>query len=164
MKKLVLMLMLIAPLTAFAQKFGEVDMDAVAQVLPEFSKAQGDLQAMAKQADNELNEMSQEIQRQFETYQKQSSTMNATAKSEAENKIQELQVKFEEARQQKATDLQKAQQEKLAPIQTKVQKAIENVGNNGGYTFIALKGSFPFVGKNVTDVTEACKTEVLKIK
>ena len=46
-----MMLMLLVPMSMFAQKFGCVDYDAVAQDLPEYAKAQGDLQALAKQYD-----------------------------------------------------------------------------------------------------------------
>ena len=62
-------------------------------------------------------------------------------------------------------EISKAQQEKLTPIQTKVAKAIENVGNNGKYSIIVMKGSLPFISSTlVTDVTSECKTEVLKLK
>ena len=49
MKKIFLALMLLAPMAMQAQKIGCVDYDAVAQNLPEYAKAQGDLQALAKQ-------------------------------------------------------------------------------------------------------------------
>ena len=66
MKKIIMMLMLLAPMTMFAQKIGCVDIDAVAQNLPEFAKAQGDLQALAKQKDKELQDLFKEYQRKAE--------------------------------------------------------------------------------------------------
>ena len=47
MKKFILALMLLAPMAMQAQKIGCVDYDAVAQNLPEYAKAQGELQALA---------------------------------------------------------------------------------------------------------------------
>ena len=82
MKKIFLALMLLAPIAMQAQKIGCVDYDAVAQNLPEYAKAQGELQALAKQKDNELQEMYTEFQRKAEEYDKTKSTMNATKQQE----------------------------------------------------------------------------------
>ena len=68
MKKLVLMLMLCAPMTVFAQKFGHVDAQQVMQSLPEFIKARGDFEAQSKQFENDLKAMDDEIQRQSDEY------------------------------------------------------------------------------------------------
>ncbi|MBR5035799.1 MAG: OmpH family outer membrane protein, partial [Prevotella sp.] len=127
MKKIFLALMLLAPMAMQAQKIGCVDYDAVAQNLPEFAKAQGDLQALAKQKDNELQEMFTEYQRKAEEYDKTKSTMNATKQQETEQALIELQQKITQARQDAEQELAKEQQDKLTPIQSKVAKAIENV-------------------------------------
>lgn len=165
MKKLLLMLMLLAPMSMFAQKFAVVDYDAVAQSLPEYAKAEGDLKAMNTQAQNDLKSMQDEIQRKYDEYQKSASTMNATAKEAKEKELQDLGDKYQQAVQQKSQDFQKAQQDKLAPIQAKVAQAITNVGKTGGYVTIFMKGSMPYISDTlVKDVTEVCKTEVLKLK
>ena len=41
MKKLILMLMLIAPLSVFAQKFGHINSQEIMAQMPEFIKARG---------------------------------------------------------------------------------------------------------------------------
>lgn len=165
MKKLILMLMLMAPLAVSAQKVGIVDLDAVAQALPEYAKAEGDLKAMQTQAQNDLKSMQDEIQRKYEEYQKGASTMNATAKEQKEKELNDLSQKYDQAAQAKSQELQKAQQEKIQPIYTKVNQAIANVGKAGNYSFIMLKGAMPYISATlVTDVTEQCKTEVTKLK
>lgn len=165
MKKVILMLMLLAPMTMFAQKFGCVDYDAVAQNLPDYAKATGELQALAKQYENDLKAMQDELQRKAEEYDKNKSTMNATKQKETEESLMELNQRFQQAYQDNSQKLQQTQQEKLAPIQAKVAKAIENVGTNGKYVFIIMKGSQPFINPTLCeDVTEACKSEVVKLK
>ena len=165
MKKFLVTLMLLAPMAMQAQKIGCVDYDAVAQNLPEYAKAQGDLQALAKQKDNELQEMYTEFQRKADEYDKTKSTMNATKQQETEQSLMELQQKIQQAQQEAQNELQQAQQEKLTPIQTKVAKAIENVGNSGQYVYIVMNNSLPFINKTLcVDVTEACKSEVRKLK
>ena len=49
MKKLFLMLMLCAPMTLFAQKFGHLDSQALLQSLPEATAVQSKLEAKGKE-------------------------------------------------------------------------------------------------------------------
>ena len=165
MKKIILALLLLAPVTVFAQKFGCVDYDAIAQNLPEYAKAQGDLQAMAKQYENDLKAMQDELQRKSEEYEKTKSTMNATKQQETEASLQEMYSQIQQAYHYNSEELQKKQQELLQPIQQKVAHAVENVGTQGGYVYIVMKGSMPFIHPTLCeDVTEACKNEVIKLK
>lgn len=165
MKKIFLALMLLAPMAMQAQKIGCVDMEAIAQDLPEYSKAQGELQSLAKQYENELQEMQEELRRKAEEYDKTKSTMNATKQQETEQSLMDLNQKIQQAYNDNSQLLQKKQEELLAPIQSKVAKAIENVGNNGKYSIIVMKGSLPFISSTlVIDITSECKTEVRKLK
>ena len=108
--------------------------------------------------------MQDELQRKAEEYDKNKSTMNATKQKETEESLMELNQRIQQAYQDNSQKLQQTQQEKLAPIQAKVAKAIENVGTNGKYVFI-MKGSQPFINPTLCeDVTEACKSEVVKLK
>ena len=78
MKKLLLMLMLCAPMTMFAQKFGHLDSQALLQSLPEATAIQNKLQAKGKEYQKQIEDMQAELQRQAEAYDKAKSTMNAT--------------------------------------------------------------------------------------
>jgi len=66
MKKLVLMLMLFAPMAMFAQKFGHVNAQEVMASMPEFLKAKGDIEASAKKYENELTATQEEVKRKSE--------------------------------------------------------------------------------------------------
>ena len=57
MKKLILMLMLCAPMAVMAQKFGKVNTQTIMQAMPEVAKANGEMQALQKQYENELKSM-----------------------------------------------------------------------------------------------------------
>ena len=99
MKKLVLMLMLLAPMTMMAQKFGKVNTQTIMQALPDVAKANGELEALQKQKDNELKAMQDELNRKLDEYQKGQSTMNATAKQHKETELQGLNQKIQQAYQ-----------------------------------------------------------------
>lgn len=165
MKKIVLMLMLLAPAAAFAQKFGHVDVQSIMESMPDFIKARGELEALSKQYENDLKAMQEEIQRKSDDYEKNKSTMNATMQEETEASLNELFQKYQQAYQDNQQDLQKAQQEKMQPIQEKIYQAINNVGKNGGYVYIMQVNSLPYISDTLsTDVTSDVKAEINKMK
>lgn len=164
MKKFVLMVMLMAPIAVFAQKFGKVNTQAIMQSLPELSKVNGELEAAAKQYENELKSMQEELQRQSEAYEKAKSTMNATTQQQKEQELQGLYQKIQQTYQDNQQALQKAQQEKMQPVLNKVRNAIQNVGNTGGYTYIFEEGAAVYTGTNVEDVTSKVQSELTKMK
>ena len=164
MKKLIVMLMMMAPVAVFAQKFGKVNTQTIMQSLPELSKVNGELEATAKQYKNELKSMQEELQRQSEAYEKAKSTMNATTQQQKEQELQGLYQKIQQTYQDNQQALQKAQQEKMQPVLNKVRNAIQNVGNTGGYTYIFEEGAAVYTGTNVEDVTSKVQSELTKMK
>ena len=165
MKKILFVLAMLAPVAAFAQKFGHVDVQAVITSLPEYTRAEGELKAKGQELENELKTMQDEIQRKYEDYEKNKSTMNQTKQQETEKNLNDLMQKFQQAQQDNAATFQRLQEEKLAPIQQKVFQAIENVGKNGGYVYIMQAESIPYISATLSkDVTADVKAEVNKLK
>lgn len=147
------MLMLLAPMTMMAQKFGKVNTQAIMQSMPEVSKANGELEAQQKQYANDLQAMQNELQRKSEEYQKNQSTMNATKQKETETELQNMYNKIQQTYQDNQKALQDKSNELMQPILTKVRNAINAVGQAGGYTYIFEEGAAIFTGANVKDVT-----------
>ncbi len=166
MKKIIMVLMLMAPMATFAQKFGHVDAQSIMQAMPEFIKARGDLEAQSKEYENDLKAMQDELQRKSEAYDKTKSTMNATKQQETEAELQQMFAKIQQANQDYQQQLNKMQQEKLAPIMNKVTTAIQNVGKNGGYVYIMdASMGIPYISQTLSkDVTADVKAEIQKMK
>lgn len=166
MKKIIfaLVAMFTMALSANAQKFGHVDTQAIMQSLPELTKVNGELQAIAQQYENDLKAMQEEFQRKVDEYEKNKSTMNATTQQEQETKLQEMSAKIQQTYQQNQQDMQRQQQEKYGPIQQKVMTAIQNVGKAGQYTYIFEVGSALYIGTGSKDVTSEVKAEINKLK
>ena len=150
MKKLLMMLMLLAPMAAFAQKFGHINAQEVMSQMPEFIKARGEVEAAAKQYDNDLKAMQEELQRKAEEYDKTKSTMNETKQKETEQNLMTLQ--------------QKLQQEKISPITDRLVNAIKAVGKAGGYVYIMdVTSGVPYISETLSkDVTAEVKAELQK--
>ena len=164
MKKLILMLMLCAPMAVFAQKFGKVNTQVVVQSLPDYAKAQGEMAALSKQKENDLKSMQDELTRKAQEYEKSKSAMNPTKQKETEEELQGLNAKIQQAYQDAQKELSEKNNALLEPILTQVQNAITAVGKAGGYTSLFEIGTsgVVFFGDNVKDVTEEVKAKVGK--
>lgn len=164
MKKLLMMLMLLAPMAAFAQKFGHINAQEVMSQMPEFIKARGEVEAAAKQYDNDLKTMQEELQRKAEEYDKTKSTMNETKQKETEQNLMTLQQKIQQAYQDNSQAMQKLQQEKISPITDRLINAIKAVGKAGGYVYIMdVTSGVPYISETLSkDVTAEVKAELQK--
>lgn len=166
MKKLILMLMLFAPMSMFAQKFGHLNSQQVMNDMPEFVKARGEIEATAKQYENDLKAMQDELQRKAEEYEKTKSTMNATKQKETEDELMKLNEKIHTAYNDNSQALQKAQQDKMQPITAKLVNAIQAVGKAGNYVYIMdITSGIPYISQTLSeDVTSKVKAELAKTK
>lgn len=166
MKKIIIALVAVfsMALSANAQKFGHVDTQNIMQSLPELTKVNGELQAIAQQYENDLKAMQEELQRKAEEYDKNKATMSATAQQEQEKTLQDMYAKIQQTAQQNQQNFQKQQQEKMQPIQQKIMTAIQNVGKAGQYTYIFENGAALYVGPSSKDVTSEVKAEINKLK
>ena len=154
------MLMLLAPMTMMAQKFGKVNTQTIMQALPDVAKANGELEALQKQKENDLKAMQDEFNRKADEYQKAQSSMNATTKQQKETELQNLQQKIQQAYQDGQQELQKKSNELMQPIVAKVRTAIETVGKAGNYTYIFEDGAAVYAGSNVVDVTKEVQAKI----
>lgn len=166
MKKLILMLMMFMPLASFAQKFGHVNAQEIMASMPEFIKARGEVEAAAKQYDNDLKAMQDELQRKAEEYDKNKSTMNETKRQETEENLQQMYQKIQQTAQDNQQALGKLQQDKIGPITNKLVEAIKAVGKAGGYVYIMdITSGIPYISDTLsTDVTAAVKAQLNKAK
>ena len=160
-----MMLMLFAPLATFAQqKFGHINAQEVMASMPEFIKVRGEIEATAKQYENDLKAMQDELQRKAQEYDKSKSTMNETKQKETEQTLMDLQQKIQQAYQDNSQALQKAQNEKMAPITQRLVNAIQAVGKAGGYVYIMdTQMGITYVSEYLSkDVTAEVKAELNK--
>ena len=163
MKKLLLLLVLVAPLSVSAQKFGHIKVADVVPLMPEYAKAQTDIQAMQKQYDEELKRAQDEFNKKYSEYQQEAANLPKNIQERRQKELQELSEKGIQFQQDAQQQLQQSYQEMMTPITEKVEKAILAVGQEGGYTYIFDLSSIyiPFVSESQsTDVTGAVKAKL----
>ena len=166
MKKLILMLMLFMPMATFAQKFGHVNAQEIMASMPEFIKARGEVEAQAKQYDNDLKAMQDELQRKAQDYEKNAPTMNETKRKETEDNLSQMYQKIQQTAQDNQQALSKLQQDKIGPITNKLVDAIKEVGKAGGYVYIMdVASGIPYISETLSkDVTAEVKAQLNKTK
>lgn len=157
MKKFFILLMLIAPMSMFAQqKFGYVNSAEVIQVMPEFDKAQKEIKELEKMYTDEFNAMRTELEKkgtEFEKLQKDSVPENILKRRYEE--LMQLDERLRQYGQEVTANLQQAEQEKMIAIQQSLREALDAVGAEGGFICIFdLSGGIPYINKNLCeDVT-----------
>ena len=165
MKKILVMIMMLAPMSIFAQKFAHFNMAEVLPLMAEYKTASAEIQKLTTQYQEELERLQKEYQTKAEEFQRLSGDSN-TAQAILQSKGQDLQKMeqsiqdFYQASQQ---DLQKQQNDKMEAIQAKIIAAIKKIGESGAYIYVVdtSTGAIPFVNEALsTDVTAQLKTEL----
>ncbi len=162
MKKTILTLLVALPMSLFAQKFAHINSADIIQAMPEYTTAQTEMQAAAKQYEDELKRMQDELKTKMEDYEKNAATMVDAVKQRREQELQDLNTRLENYYQASQQDLQKLQQQKMAAISEKVSKAIKEVGEAGGYVYVMdTTSGIPYISTTLsTDVTAQVKAKL----
>lgn len=162
MKKLLLILLTCAPIAAFAQKFGHVNAQEIIQVMPDYTKAKTEIDALQKQYEDDLKSMQDELTKKSQAYEKEQATLPDNIKQRREQELQEMYQKIQQSYQDNQQALAKASQEKMQAITTKVIDAIKQVGQAGGYVYIMdVAGGVPYISTTLsTDVTADVKAKL----
>lgn len=163
MKKILIFIMLLAPMSMLAQKFGYVNSGELIQLMPEFTKAQQKIQDLEKTYAAEFNGMRTELEKKGTEFEKlqQDSVPESILKRRYEELLQ-MEQRLQQFGQEVQQKLAVAEQEEMLAIQTKLRDALDAVGRDGGYVCIYdLAGGMPYVSKTLCeDVTMKVRTKL----
>ena len=138
MKKLIVLLIMLLPLGVFAQeaKIAIVNANEIFEMMPELDAAETQIASLRAQYQRDLQEMDTELKAKYEEYMKLQETLTENLKLRRQEEIQNLQTRIENLIAVANQDVEQKTSEVLAPINEKLQKAIEEVGKEQGYTII----------------------------
>ena len=163
MKKIVIAIMMIAPLSLNAQKFAHFNSADIIPNMKEYVTATEEIQAMAKQYEDDMKLMQEELQKKGDEYQKEQANLLENVRQRREQELQDLYQRLQQSYQDNQQALEKARQEKMGAINEKVIAAVKMVGEAGGYVYVVdlNTGAIPFVNSQLsTDVSDLIKKEV----
>ena len=136
--------MLFLTLSVNAQKVAVIDVSQVLASLPDYKKAQEDLDKVAQKWRGEIAQQQDGIKGMFNRYEAEKVLMSEDAKKKREDEIIVKEKEVREAQRVKfgpEGELFRKRQELVKPIQDKVYAAIEKFANEKGYDLVLDKGS-----------------------
>ena len=163
LKKIAFILLLIAPMSVFAQKFGHIKTQEILVAMPDYIKAQTDIQTMQKQYEDEMKRAQEEFNKKFTAYQEEQANLPKNIQERRQKELQELSQKGMQMQQDAQLELERSWMTMLEPIAKKIEDAIKAVGQDGGYVYIFDLNAtqIPFVNETLsTDVTSAVKAKL----
>ena len=163
LKKIALILLLIAPMSVFAQKFGHIKTQEILVAMPDYIKAQTDINTMKKQYEDEMQRAQEEFNKKFTAYPEEQANLPKNIQERRQKELQELSQKGMQMQQDAQLELERSWMSMLEPIAKKIDDAIKAVGQDGGYVYIFDLNTtqIPFVNETLsTDVTGAVKAKL----
>lgn len=166
LKKIAIAILFVLPMGVFAQtqKFGHMNAQEVIMAMPEFTKAQAELQALEKKYTDELSRTQEEFSKKYQEFQqaiaKDSLPQNIAERRQKE--LMDMQQRQEQFQQDAQQGMQKAQVDLMTPIYKKLDDAIKAVGASEGviYIFDLARTQIPYTGPQSMDLTAKVKAHL----
>lgn len=142
-------------------KLGHIDRQALMLMLPERKPAEAKMQEFAKSLDDRLKAMGEEYQTKLMAAQARADSMTNTERDMAARELQDLEQRITEAQSKAKEDLAKQENELLAPMVERTNKAINDVAAEGQFTYIfdASTGMVLYTGGG-TDIMPLVKAKL----
>ncbi len=164
LKKFALLVVLfILPLGVMAQsKFAHMNSQDVITVMPEFTKAQADLEALSKQYTEEMQRSEQEFNRKYQELIQQQDSLPRNILERRQKEVQDMAQRQQQFQQEAYQAMEKAQQEAMVPIYNKLNEAVQAVGKAEGvvYIFDVARTPVAYIGAESIDVTAKVKAQL----
>ena len=160
MKKVLVILALVLPMMASAQKYGHVNTAELFQLMPELKGVTARLDSLNKQYEDLLVNMQEEYQKKAQEYEQKAATMTDAMKQIQEEELYTMQQRLQTTYQTAQQDIAQKRQEFVAPVQEKMLKAIQAVGQEKGFTYIFDTAAMVYVDPSATDVMPDVKAKL----
>lgn len=138
LKKILLAIAVMCSMVASAQtvKIGLVDTNAILTAMPEVTAAQQKMQETQNKYEAQYKALSEELQKQYEELANMKEDELPAIRDNKTRAFTDNQQKMQQFEQNVVQEMQKLQNDLMAPIFTKMKDAIESVGREGNYTLV----------------------------
>ena len=164
MKKFIVLIMLVLPLGMGAQevKIAVVNQMDVFNAMPEIATLESELATMRKQYENEFKLLTDDYDKKMGDYIAQQDSLPENIRMMRMQEIEGIRTRAENFQQMASQEIEKKYQDLITPIQEKLQKAIDAVGEENGYSYIINNNPqiLLYVSKSATDATDKVKAKL----
>lgn len=164
LKTLLVALVFALPLSLSAQtKFGHVNVYAVRDGMPSVEKANKQLDTIAKQYNDQMQELAKEYEKLVTDFQSGKWT-SAEMQNLKATEIKQLEERIMAFKEMANNGLNKKTEELMGPINKQIKDAIKAVAKEGGYTYIFDSGSESLLYAAESDDVTALLKKKLGVK
>jgi len=162
LKKLILLLIVVAPMTIFAQdKIAFINSNEIFSKMPELKDVESKLATKRETITKNAAAIEKEYNDLVEKFSKDStSNLTESIILDRQNQLESLQKRYQDFMQTSQAEYTKEQESLLAPVQQKMRQAIQTVGTENNYTYILDAGALLHVGSNAIDASKLVKAKL----
>lgn len=161
LKKLFLFILVVAPVTAFAQeKIAYLNAQEVMMKMPEFKDAQAKLEAKSKELEQRAKGIEEEYVQTSEKFRADTTRVTEAILIDRQTQLDQLEERYKNFVQNSQANFEKERETLMAPIQEKLVNAIKTVGDENGYTYILDRAAMLYVGHSAIDAAPKVKAKL----
>ena len=164
LKKLIILFFAIAPLALIAQesKIAYVNSQELFGSMPELSGIETQMNTKQEQVKKNAAALEAEYNNKMEEFKASSDDVTESLLMDRQKQIQQIEERYQTFMQNSQKEIQDLQQKLIAPVQEKLQKAIQSVGEEKGYTFILdlASGSIAYHSPTAIDANPFVKAKL----
>lgn len=161
LKKLILLLFIVAPVSIFAQdKIAYVNSEQLFLKMPEMKNVETTLATENEAIVKTTKEIETNYNTLVEKFRGDTTRISESLLMDRQNQLEALQKRYNDYLETSSAEFQKKRQSLLAPLQEKLMKAIKEVGDENNYTYILEAGALMYIGSNAVDANKAVKAKL----
>lgn len=167
LKAIIVCLIVALPVSSFAQKtskFGHINYQEVFQQLPDMDSAQLKSQKFIKELEGSLETMQVEYNNKLQKYTEEKDKLSNLVKKDREDELVQMQQRIEAFKENAQTEIRQKNDALMQPILEKINKAITEVGKDGGFVYIfdisANATPIKYFSAESQDVTDLVKQKL----
>ena len=164
LKKLIILFFAIAPLALVAQesKIAFVNSQELFGAMPELSSIETQMNTKQEQVKKNAAALETEYNNKMEEFKNSTDEVTEALLMDRQKQIQQIEERYQTFMQNSQKEVQDLQQKLLAPVQEKLQKAIRDVGEEKGYTYILdiASGSIAYHSPTAIDANPLVKAKL----
>lgn len=161
LKKVLLLLLVVAPISIFAQeKIAYINAQEIFTQMPEFAGVQAKLKAKSDSMEKNAAAIESEYAALVKKFSDSTEEPTASVVADRQKQLEQLQERYQNFVQTSQAEMERAQQDEFAPLKEKMTKAIKEVGDENNYTYVADAAMFLHIGSHATDANKQVKAKL----
>jgi len=135
----------------------------IVSAMPEYTKAQSELQALNKQLGQDLQRSQEEFSKKYQEFMQQKDSLPAVIAERRQKELEDMMQRQEQFQAKAQQDMEKANNDLMAPVYKKLDDAIKAVGAAEGviYIFDMARTPIPYVNEAQSiNLTPKVKTQL----